>query len=263
LDAAIRPVANRLLTQYKTAQAAHRAALATGSEAEATKHKDAMAALIAFKADMGQFIRLYVFLSQIFNFESEEIEKRWIFYRLLLRLLDFERERDQIDLSKVKLTHHTLRKLGTHHPNLTAGDSEKLQPITAAGTGSMQEKVKARLREIIERVNELFEGELTDDDKLIYVNNVLVGKLLESRDLQQQAANNTRARFVESPDLESELINAVIAAQEAHQTMSQQALADRAVMRGLLDIVVRHTDIYDRLRERAGAAPSSDTERVG
>jgi type I restriction enzyme R subunit len=45
----------------------------------------------------------------------------------------------------------------------------------------VQEKEKAYLREIIEKVNTLFEGELTDEDKLVYVNNVIKGKLLESR----------------------------------------------------------------------------------
>ena len=29
-------------------------------------------------------------------------------------------------------------------------------------------------------MNDLFEGELTDDDQLVYVNNVIKGKLLES-----------------------------------------------------------------------------------
>jgi type I restriction enzyme R subunit len=51
----------------------------------------------------------------------------------------------------------------------------------------VQEKVKALLSEIVAKVNDLFEGELTDDDKLVYVNNVLKGKLLESDILVQQA----------------------------------------------------------------------------
>ena len=46
-------------------------------------------------------------------------------------------------------------------------------------TGAI-ERVKARLAEIIEKVNTLFEGELTENDKLVYVNDVLLGKLLES-----------------------------------------------------------------------------------
>ena len=66
----------------------------------------------------------------------------------------------------------------------------KLNPLTESGGGSVQEKEKALLAEIITRVNDLFEGELTEDDRLVYVNNVIKGKLLESKNLMQQAANN-------------------------------------------------------------------------
>ncbi|MCB1781937.1 MAG: HsdR, partial [Candidatus Competibacteraceae bacterium] len=74
----------------------------------------------------------------------------------------------------------------------------------------VQEKEKARLGEIIAKVNDLFEGELTEDDRLVYVNNVIKGKLLESKTLVQQAANNTKEQFANSPDLSSELMNAII-----------------------------------------------------
>ena len=52
-------------------------------------------------------------------------------------------------------------------------------PITEAGAGSVQAKEKARLAEIIERVNDLFTGELTEVDKLTYVTHVIKGKLLD------------------------------------------------------------------------------------
>ena len=67
---------------------------------------------------------------------------------------------------------------------LGEGETPKLEPITEAGSGSVQEKEKAWLDEIIEKVNDLFEGDLTDQDKLVYVNNVIKGKLLESETLQ-------------------------------------------------------------------------------
>ena len=43
----------------------------------------------------------------------------------------------------------------------------KLNPLTESGGGSVQEKEKALLAEIITRVNDLFEGELTEDDRLV------------------------------------------------------------------------------------------------
>ncbi|MEI2735399.1 MAG: hypothetical protein V9G24_11720 [Rhodoblastus sp.] len=65
-----------------------------------------------------------------------------------------------------------------------------------------RKRSKALLVEIIAKVNDLFEGELTDDDKLVYVNNVLKGKLLESDDYWcSRRANNTKEQFANSPDL--------------------------------------------------------------
>jgi hypothetical protein len=43
-------------------------------------------------------------------------------------------------------------------------------------------------------VNSLFEGELTEGEKLEYVNNIIMGKLLESKILQQQALNSQEIR---------------------------------------------------------------------
>jgi type I restriction enzyme R subunit len=45
------------------------------------------------------------------------------------------------------------------------------------------ESLEERVAEIIEKVNGLFEGELTDDDQLVYVNEVIKKKMLESDEL--------------------------------------------------------------------------------
>jgi len=78
-------------------------------------------------------------------------------------LLEFGREREGIDLSKVVLTHHHIKTFGKQ-PLSLGGDAQPLPPITAAGSGTVHERQKALLREIIEKLNTLFEGELSDDD---------------------------------------------------------------------------------------------------
>lgn len=112
-------------------------------------------------------------------------------------------------------------------------------------------QLQARLREIIEKVNGLFDGELTDDDKLVYVNNVIKGKLLESLTLQQQAASNTKEQFASSPDLKAELLNAIMGALDAHTTMSTQALNSATVRDGMKDILLNHAALWETLRDRA------------
>jgi type I restriction enzyme R subunit len=107
------------------------------------------------------------------------------------------------------------------------------------------------LAEIIEKVNDLFEGDLTDQDQLVYVNHVIKGKLLESETLQQQAASNTKEQFANSPDLKPGLINAAMDALDAHTTMSTQVLNSPTVQNGLMDILLNHAGLWESLRERA------------
>ena len=247
---ALEPVYDRLMKRYKAAQAALADARERDDESVAKDARDEMDALSLFKGDMGAYVRLYTFLSQIFDYGSTGIEKRAIFYKALIPLLEFGRERDEIDLSKVKLTHHALRAHGKVVLALNLGESPKLEPVSGAGTGIVQEPQRAYMAELIERVNNLFEGELTDNDKLVYVNNVILGKLLESDTLVQQAVSNTKEQFATSPDLKTELLNAVMAALDAHTTMSTQALNSEKVREGLLEILLDHSRLWENLRAK-------------
>ena len=253
LSAAIAPVADRLLKRYRSAQQAKAAAEATKDDAGAKSAKETLDALTLFKGDLGAYVRLYAFLSQMFDYGNTAIEKRFIFYKRLLPLLEFGRERETVDLSKVVLTHHTLRGGKANPLYLAAGGGLSLPPTDAVGSGHVQEKERAYLAEIIEKVNGLFEGRLTDEDQLVYVNGVLKGKLLENSTLAQQAASNSKEQFANSPDLKDALLHAIMDALDAHTTMSSQALGSERVRDGLKDILLGPGQLYEGLRSRAGA----------
>ena len=109
------------------------------------------------------------------------------------------------------------------------------------------------LAEIITKVNDLFEGDLTPDDQLVYVNSVLKGKLLESDLLVQQAVSNTKEQFATSGDLKREHENAIIEALAAHTTMSKQALESARVQAGLLEILLGPGQLWEALRAKGTA----------
>ena len=118
----------------------------------------------------------------------------------------------------------------------------------------MQDKAKIALSELIAKVNDLFEGDLTPGDKLVYVNDVIIGKMMESAQLTEQAANNTKAQFDNSPDLLRVLIDAAMDADAAHTLMSRQTLQSATIQRDLLAITLREGRLWERLRERAAQA---------
>jgi type I restriction enzyme R subunit len=253
LMAALAPVEDRVMKRYRAALAAWKAAREQDHGTAAEEAKGEMDALVLFKSDMGAFLRLYTFLSQIHDYGNTAIEKRGMFYKRLLPLLEFGREREGIDLSKVRLTHYSLKGLGTAPMYLAEGDATQLDPLTEAGSGSVQEKEKAALREIIEKLNQLFTGKLTDDDQLVYVRNVILSKLLESDMLAQQASNNSAEQFAGSPDIDTVLGDALIEALDAHTLMSTQALNSVAIRRGIKDVLLNHLGLWQRLREKSSA----------
>jgi type I restriction enzyme, R subunit len=61
----------------------------------------------------------------------------------------------------------------------------------------------------------------------------------ESATLQRQAANNTKEQLANSPNLKIESQNA----------MTSKALNSPTVMGGLLDALLNHSGLYEKLRE--------------
>lgn len=248
LVVAITPVADRLLQAFKAAQAEHRTARAGNDTTREKAAKDEMDALILFRSDMVGYIRLYSFLSQIIDYGNTGVEARQIFFKRLLPLLKFGRERDEVDTSSIILSHHKLSTKGNRDLALAPGMGEKLQAIYEAGSGAVQDKEKALLAEIIGKLNDLFGSDTSGEDQVVYVNNVLKGKLLQSEQLGAQATNNTKEQFSNSPDLSQALVDAIIDAFDAHRSMSEQALNSRKVQEGLKDVLLGPGQLYEALR---------------
>jgi len=250
LFGAIEPVAQRLMTLHKEARLAYRQAEEINDSEASKRAKDELDALTLFRSDIGTYGRFYTFLSQIFDYANTGLEKRAMFYKALLPLLEFEREINTVDLSQLVLTHHHIRELGTKKLDLKQGESIPI-PGMAPGGGGVQEKDKVDLAEIIAKLNDLFTGELSENDKVTYVRAVIRGKLMESTTLQQQAAANSKEQFANSPDFGREFLEAVMGAFDAHKVMSTQTLNSAEVQNGMKDLLLNHTNLYEDLRQQA------------
>ena len=250
LSTALEPVANRLLMRYRIAQDELRAAESNGDGEAMKEAKDEMDALVLFKRDMGSFQRLYAFLSQIFDYGNTDIEKRQLFFKHLLPLIEFGREREGVDLSRLELVRYKLKDKGTRDLPLVNGEYPKLPPMSATGSGQVQEKEKLYLSQIVEKVNELFGADTTDGDKLSWLNSQRE-KLLESEVLAQQAANNSKEQFASSPDLTRVFIDALIDSHSAQSNLSLQALNSEQIQREVINLLLGPARLYEALRGQA------------
>jgi type I restriction enzyme R subunit len=95
-------------------------------------------------------------------------------------------------------------------------------------------------------------GQIADD--------VIKGKLLESELLMQQAANNTKEQFANSPDLTNGILYAIMDALAAHSTMSKQALESEKLRSGLKDVLLGPAQLYESLRAK-GVSSRQDVVR--
>lgn len=247
LSAALEPVADRLLKRYKNAREQLTAAQARNDEGAEQKAKNEINALILFKRNLGAFQRVYAFLSQIFDYGNTAIEKRAIFFRRLLPLLEFGREREGVDLSKVILTHHKLKNQGKRDLPLGDGEYDKLKPLTDPGSAEVREKEKVWLAEIIKKVNEIFGSETTDGDKLAWLN-TKKEKLLEKEVLVQQALSNTEEQFAGSPDLQKYFMDALIESYSAQNALDRAALNSTAIQADVLRLLLGPARLWEALR---------------
>lgn len=220
LAAAIGPAKQRFKDRYDSAVAAD-------SKAD-------LDVLALFRRDLGTFIRLYDFMSQIIDYGDTDLEKRSIYYRLLERQIRPEEIRQPLDLTGVEL--QVIKQIGTGDMklDLNSGESVGLSGITAAGSAGRRDPKLVKMQEILARLNDLFADEdFTQVQKESWLEGLL-GALLSDTRLVEQAKVNSKPQFLESPDLRDGVTAALLGNHAAHAKMVNMYAADDRLQRELV-----------------------------
>jgi type I restriction enzyme R subunit len=181
-----------------------------------------------FRKDLGSFLRLYEFLSQIIPYNDPDLEKLFVFGKSLMpRLADHGRGEVLSLDADVCLTHYRLQKMGERAIDLEGGEVVKLRGGQDAGTGTAQEDEKKELREIVQRMNDLFAGNITEADFLGAVT-TWQGRLLSDEKLAEQARNNSEEQFVMG-DFKDAFMDVIIDAQDAQNVIAERMLKDSRI----------------------------------
>lgn len=211
---------------------------------------EALDALKLFVKDLGTFCRLYEFLSQIIDYDDSDLEKRYVFFKHILHPLEealrTETPREPIDLTKVLLTHHNIRRQENDALEMEKAGAGIMEPVGDAGTGAERDRTREHLSAIISRLNELFEGQYSDADQVNYVNGVR-DKLMESEELAQQAASNSKDQFAQG-DIKTALIGAVIDHMDVNNDLANQVLNNPKTMERFTRLLVDL--VYDGFERR-------------
>jgi len=204
LDAAFAPAVTRYATRRDNA-------VAGDDRAE-------LDALLIFRKDLGTFVRVYDFMSQIVDYGSADLEKRSIFYRLFDKRLHDGTVKDEIDLSSLSLV--AVRQVDRGKTDVDLGARVGLKGMTEAGSDSKKDPKLVALQEVIERLNELFGADdFTQSQPESFVR-ALIDRMLENGGLVQQAKVNSVKQFAESPDFDEAVVDAVADNQGAHNKIA-------------------------------------------
>jgi type I restriction enzyme, R subunit len=130
-----------------------------------------------FRGCLNDFVRLYAFLSQIITFTDTDLEKLYVFARLLWRVLPVNRDPLPVEVQQnIDLDAFRLKKTGSGKIKLEKG-TQDLEPMTSKDSGMKPDDVEP-LSRIIKELNERFGTDFTEEDKVFI------------RQLEQRIAND-------------------------------------------------------------------------
>ncbi|MDU8928316.1 type I restriction endonuclease [Alisedimentitalea sp. MJ-SS2] len=147
-----------------------------------------------FRKTLTQFLRLYAAITQMVRLQDLELEKLYTFGRLLRARLP---KRDggggiQID-DDVGLEYYRLKKTSESDASLAPGEAVPLVGPSEVGTGISGDPETAHLSEILGLVNERFNFDFTDADKIAV--DQWTADMMADASVVAQARSNTFENF--------------------------------------------------------------------
>lgn len=119
-----------------------------------------------FRSLLNDYVRLYAFLSQILTFTDADLEKLYVFGRLLLRKLPVQRDQLPVEIQQnIDIESYRLQPTHSGKIGLKRGVQE-LQPITGGVIFDPPPEQVEPLSAILKELNERFGTDFTEDDKV-------------------------------------------------------------------------------------------------
>lgn len=156
-----------------------------------------------FKKDLGTFVRLYDFLSQIIDYENTDLEALREFGKGLLPWLNRESVDEPVDLSNVDMNQLRVYRIQQRELDLAAAEkggeySKQIDPVDEAGQGLPKPGDRERISAILEQINELImarlPGEINNADGRNFIQHT-ADRLANDPDVRENAEANSLDQF--------------------------------------------------------------------
>jgi type I restriction enzyme R subunit len=136
---------------------------------------------VDIRKQVGDYVRLYAFLSQVIAFSDASLEKFYQFTRHLLRKLKLPGDPLPLEVTRnINMDSYRIQQTSSGAVKLMDQDG-RLQPISALGTGRSSQEDPAPLSQIVEYINVHYGTAFTTADKVrFFAENM--GRRLEDRE---------------------------------------------------------------------------------
>jgi len=203
-----------------------------------------------FRRDAATYVTSYDFLSQLLDYDDQDLEKLHAFLQMLLpRLRGQEADPVLID-GAVRLAGYKLVNKREHTIELEKGEAKALDPLSAGG-GQAWEDPRQKLSEIIEKIHSLFTGKFTDAEVAGWFTAVTGNVVADERIQMQAKANPTAGQFANG-DYKLVLGEAIAKALASHHAMSEQTLQNPKVFEEVAEALL--AEVYEKARASAQSA---------
>jgi len=136
-----------------------------------------------FRGHLSEYVRIYGFLAQIIDYADSDLEKLYVWGRILLQKLPTPEGDLPVGLqAAIDLESLKVKKTGEHALTLDMG-AAKIDPLTAADLSGPRQRDLAPLSAILKDLNDHFGIALTEDDRITLLQ--LEAKLDENAGLEQ------------------------------------------------------------------------------
>ncbi len=118
-----------------------------------------------FRGKLADYVRLYAFISQIITFTDADLERLYVFGRLLLRKLPITKERLPVEVQRnIDIESYRVKQTSSGKIKLARGTAE-LAPVGPRGAAIPMPEDIEPLSQIIRELNERFATDLGDNTR--------------------------------------------------------------------------------------------------
>lgn len=208
-----------------------------------------------FRGQLGDYIRLYAFLSQILPFVDTDLEKLYQFARLLLRKLPIHADRLPVEVQQaIDVDSYRLRDTSSGKITLPRGESDVEPKGPVSGYALVPDEME-ELSRIIRQLNDRFGTDFSEDDKLCIRDLEL--RLAENTALEASvAANSPENARLTFNHVVGDLLQGMV---DGHFKFYKRVTDDPAFSRAFLDWLFERYLLSQQRDQSRNAAPDHNS----